>query len=248
MKTAHAAAVEVQALSDGLANTAGRWAGHYFSHNTASTLTALFPFDLNNWYGLPAQGIAVDNWADDNFDHSGLDFIGGGNLWYIRRRPIGREHEHVRQSAGLGLAWKSFVKQNADRWNIAYLQNDAAVRGHILDLDPTARMRSDPGVPDHGRVQGKRQEDRRFHTGEDGAVVHGGGAWRSNEGRSARWAVHARVRRTRMGNNRETNVVDSWASRTKYEPRRAGCLRDGHQWRSQPTLTAQPWLGARRST
>ena len=43
-------------------------------------MTALFPFDLNDWYGLPAQGVAVDNWADDNFDHAGLDFIGGGNL------------------------------------------------------------------------------------------------------------------------------------------------------------------------
>ena len=44
-------------------------------------VTALFPFNLNSWYGLPAQGVAVDNWADDNFDHAGLDFIGGGNLW-----------------------------------------------------------------------------------------------------------------------------------------------------------------------
>src|SRR5712692_10234157 len=75
---------------NGLANNRGQVGRHYFSHNTASTLTALFPFDLNNWYGLPAQGIAVDNWADDNFDHSGLDFIGGGNLWvYSDRRPIG---------------------------------------------------------------------------------------------------------------------------------------------------------------
>ena len=49
-----------------------------------ATRAALFPFDLNNWYGLPAQGVAIDNWADDNFDHSGLDFIGGGNL-----KPVG---------------------------------------------------------------------------------------------------------------------------------------------------------------
>ena len=58
----------------------------------------------NSWYGLPAQGVAVDNWADDNFDHSGLDFIGGGNLWvYSDRRPIGgRRHEHVRPRARAG--------------------------------------------------------------------------------------------------------------------------------------------------
>ncbi len=75
---------------NGLSNNGGQVGRHYFSHHTGAPVTALFPFDLNNWYGLPAQGVAVDNWADDNFDHAGLDFIGGGNLWvYSDRRPIG---------------------------------------------------------------------------------------------------------------------------------------------------------------
>ena len=59
--------------------------GHWMS-----AVTALFPFDVNIWYGAIAQGVMIDEWADDNFDHSGLDFIGGGNLWvYSDRRPIG---------------------------------------------------------------------------------------------------------------------------------------------------------------
>ena len=79
-----------KAFPNGLSNNGGQVGKHYFSHHTGAPVAALFPFDLNNWYGLPAQGIAVDNWADDNFDHSGLDFIGGGNLWvYSDRRPIG---------------------------------------------------------------------------------------------------------------------------------------------------------------
>src|SRR5260370_41826604 len=70
------------------------------SHHTGNPVTALFPFELNNWYGLPAQGAAIDNWADDNFDHAGLDFIGGGNLWvYSDRR---RQHVDLRQGPGLG--------------------------------------------------------------------------------------------------------------------------------------------------
>ena len=40
-----------------------------------SPVIALFPDNLYNWYGLPAQGVAIDNWADDNFDHSELNFI-----------------------------------------------------------------------------------------------------------------------------------------------------------------------------
>ena len=35
-------------------------------------------FDLNVCYGTPAQGMVLDDWADDNYDHSGL--------WLHRRR------------------------------------------------------------------------------------------------------------------------------------------------------------------
>ena len=78
-----------KAFPNGLSNNHGQVGRHYFSHNQGGGVTALFPVQLNTWYGLPAQGVAVDNWADDNFDHAGLDFIGGGNLWvYSDRRPI----------------------------------------------------------------------------------------------------------------------------------------------------------------
>ena len=43
----------------------------------ADRCKALFPFDINVWYGTPAQAAAVDDFADDNYDHSGLGFIGG---------------------------------------------------------------------------------------------------------------------------------------------------------------------------
>src|SRR5262245_14863606 len=65
-----------KAYPNGLSNNHGQVGRHYLSHHQAAGVTALFPFDLKAWYGLPAQGVAVDNWADDNFDHSSLDFIG----------------------------------------------------------------------------------------------------------------------------------------------------------------------------
>src|SRR5206468_12031229 len=78
-----------KAYPKGLSNNHGQVGRHYFSHHQLAGVTALFPWNLNSWYGLPAQGVAVDNWADDNFDHAGLDFIGGCNLWvYADRRPI----------------------------------------------------------------------------------------------------------------------------------------------------------------
>ena len=73
---------------------------------------------------LRAQGVAVDNWADDNFDHSQLDFIGGGNMWvYSDKRPIGAASMSTFGKAPQwGAKWKAFVKENADRWNLATMQ------------------------------------------------------------------------------------------------------------------------------
>ena len=99
-----------------------------------------FRSNLNNWYGLPAQGVAVDDWADDNFDHAGLDFIGGGNLWiYSDRRPIGAASMNTFGKApAWGSAWKAFIKENADRTNTCVpAEDDAAVRGQL----PRSRSR-----------------------------------------------------------------------------------------------------------
>src|SRR6201991_1589596 len=110
-----------RAFPNGLSNNGAQVGRHYFSHFQTATVSALFPFELNNWYGLPAQGVAVDDWADDNFDHSGLDFIGGGNLWvYSDRRPIGAASMSTYGRAPTwGSRWKSFIRESADRFNLA---------------------------------------------------------------------------------------------------------------------------------
>src|SRR5262249_11238624 len=73
---------------NGLSNNHGQVGRHYFAHWT-SNVSALFPYDLIVWYGLPAQGVTVDEWADDSFDHAGLGFIGGASLHVMtERHPI----------------------------------------------------------------------------------------------------------------------------------------------------------------
>ena len=127
-----------RAFPNGLSNNGGQVGRHYLSHFQTAPVSALFPFDLNTWYGLPAQGVAVDNWADDNFDHSGLDFLGGGNLWvYSDRRPIGAASMSTYGRAPTwGPKWKSFIKENADRFNVSYLQKTTLpYEDNYLDLD-----------------------------------------------------------------------------------------------------------------
>ena len=91
--------------------------------------------------GEQGQGVALDNWADDNFDHSALDFIGGGNLFvYSDRRPIDAANMPTFGKPNWGSAWKAFVKENADRWNLATMQKTTLpFEDNVLDLDPTVK-------------------------------------------------------------------------------------------------------------
>ncbi len=93
-----------KAYPNGLSNNHGQVGKHHFGHWN-SALTALFPFDINIWYGAIAQGVVIDEWADDNFDHTGLGFIGGIEPARVSREAShrGRGHGHIRPRAAVGF-------------------------------------------------------------------------------------------------------------------------------------------------
>ena len=234
-----------KAFPDGLSNNRRQVGRHYFSHNTGASVTALFPRNLNNWYGLPAQGVAVDNWADDNFDHSGVDFIGGGSLWvYSDRRPIGAASMSTfGRAPRWGSAWKAFVKENADRWNQAYLQKTTLpYEDNSLDLDPLVK---DPlGFPVcRITAEFKENEQKVAAFIQDKMIdwFRAAGAVATERAPVGTMgpSTHA-YGGTRMGNNPETNVVDAWGF--SHEAPRLGILGAsvmGTSGARNPTLTAQ---------
>jgi gluconate 2-dehydrogenase alpha chain len=200
---------------NGLSNNHGQVGKHYFSHNQTASVTALFPWNLNNWYGLPAQGVAVDNWADDNFDHAGLDFVGGGNLWvYSDRRPIAAASMPTfGRTPAWGSAWKAFIKENADRSNTSYLQKTTLpYEDNYLDLDP---MVKDPlGLPVCRITADYKDNERKLAAFiqdkmEQWYKAAGAIATIRNPIGSMGPTTHA-YGGTRMGDNPETNVVDRW--------------------------------------
>ncbi len=70
-----------------------RWASTISAIGTRRRAWALrrcSPMDINTWYGaMLSQGVVVDEWADDTFDHSGLGFIGGASLCtFMEKHPI----------------------------------------------------------------------------------------------------------------------------------------------------------------
>jgi len=235
-----------KAFPDGLSNNHRQVGRHYFSHHQGAGVSALFPFNLNSWYGLPAQGVAVDNWADDNFDHAGHDFIGGGNLWvYADRRPISAAGMSTFGKApAWGSAWKAFIKENADRSNTAYLQKTTLpYEDNYLDLDPVVK---DPlGYPVCRVTAEYKENERRIGAfiqdkmeqwyREAGAIA----VQRGPVGGPMGVSTHA-YGGTRMGDNIETNVVNRFGF--SHEVPNLGVLGAsvmGTSGARNPTLTAQ---------
>ena len=230
----------------GLSNNHAQVGKHYLSHHQGAGVTALFPYDTHAWYGLPAQGVAVDEFADDNFDHGDLDFIGGGNLWvYSDRRPISAAGMSTfGRAPSWGSAWKRFIRENADRTNSAYIQKTTLpYASNYMDLDPTVK---DPlGFPVIRLTAEYKQNElaiadylqdkmERWYR-EAGAieVVRGG------LGGQMGVSTHA-YGGTRMGDNPETNVVDRHG--VSHEVPNLGVLGAsvmGTSGARNPTLTAQ---------
>ena len=233
------------AYPDGLSNNRGQVGRHYFTHNHRGWVTALFPFDLNNWYGAAAQGVAVDDWADDNFDHAGLDFIGGGNLWvYTERRPITAAGMNTfGRAPRWGSEWKSFIRENADRWTGSYLQKTTfPYEDNYLDLDPNV---TDPYGDPVCRITAdfKENEIRLTEFIQDRMVewFTAAGAIETirNDIQTMGPATHA-YGGTRMGRDPDTNVVDRWGF--SHEAPNLGILGAsvmGTSGARNPTLTAQ---------
>ena len=234
-----------RAFPNGLSNNRGQVGRHYFSHFQSATVSALFPSNLNNWYGLPAQGIAVDNWADDNFDHSGLDFIGGGNLWvYSDRRPIQAANMNTFDKApNWGSAWKSFIKANADRWNTAYVQKTTLpYEDNLLDLDPVVKdplgfpvIRITAEYKDNERKLGAFMQNKMEQWYREAGAIEIDRAPVELMGPS----THA-YGGTRMGDDRDTNVVDRFGF--SHEVPNLGVLGAsvmGTSGARNPTLTVQ---------
>ena len=237
---------ESRAFPNGLANHAGQVGRHYMTHHQGAPVTALFDRDLHNWYGLPAQGVAIDDWADDNFDHSALDFIGGANLWvHTDRKPMSAaKMPTFGKVRNWGSDWKAFVMANADRYNSSYIQKTTLpYEDNYLDLDPQVK---DPlGMPvtritahyhdNEKRIAEFAQDKMEQWYREAGAIE----ILRSGIGHTMGASTHA-YGGTRMGHNSNTNVVNQWGF--AHEAPNLGILGAsvmGTSGARNPTLTVQ---------
>ena len=238
-----------KAYPKGLSNNHGQVGRHYFGHWDAQAgvgVSALFPMDLNIWYGaMLSQGVVIDEWADDAFDHSRLGFIGGASLCaYMEKHPIAAASVGTfGRAPAWGAKWKAFIRENAGRWSNAYLQTNSFPYEHTyLDLDPEVR---DPlGDPVCRVTSGPKENEARAAAYAQEKMeewYRAAGAIEVVKGQPAGPALSTHAYGgTRMGDNAETNVADRWGF--SHEAKNLGLLGGsvfGTSGARNPTLTIQ---------
>jgi gluconate 2-dehydrogenase alpha chain len=114
--------------------------GRNYTYNAGTSATLFFEGkNFNLFMGSGALGMNTDDFDGDNFDHSGLGFVGGGMIGSTAgsARPI-QYHPTPAGTPRWGAAWKSAAHA---AWNstigVGGAASVQAYRGNYLDLDPT---------------------------------------------------------------------------------------------------------------
>jgi gluconate 2-dehydrogenase alpha chain len=116
--------------------------GKNYAYQTMSSVNVFFDDKIiNPFIGAGSHATVIDDFNGDNFDHSGLGFIGGG---YIAGMITGgRPIEMVYTPQGVpdwGLEWKKAAARNYLRsFSLSVHLSCMSHRGNYLDLDPTYR-------------------------------------------------------------------------------------------------------------
>ncbi|HWL59659.1 MAG TPA: GMC family oxidoreductase [Microbacteriaceae bacterium] len=196
---------------DGIGNHHGQVGAHFVPHVTPS-MYGLFPGQrLNLHTGTWAQGTVVDDWNGDNFDHTGLGFLGGGALIAANEvRPIAASGQTPPDVPRWGSSWKAWLAQHAQSVGSAVAQFESLTYdGNRLDLDPVARDAS--GMP-RVRITYRPRENERRGVAFLRTKLE---TWLRAAGATETWpneAVHIEGRHvyggTRMGEDPRDSVLD----------------------------------------
>ena len=116
--------------------------GKNYSYQITSSVNVFYDDKvLNPYVGAGALGTIINDFNGDNFDHTGLGFIGGGYVGLLQTgaRPI-ETHPTPEGTPAWGSAWKRAIAR--DYLKTTTISTHGAVmsyRGNCLDLDPTYR-------------------------------------------------------------------------------------------------------------
>ncbi len=207
-----------KAYPKGLSNNHGQVGKNFMVNSTVQASSGLFPGrKLNRASALSGQGTMVDDWADDNFDHSGLGFIGGAVFGGgMGATPIAMSGTTPPGVPNWGSAWKAWLKANANSVGDCATRSFEALpyEDYYLDLDPTKR---DPlGFPVIRITYDFKDNEyrlNRFITEKISMWLKEAGAtqtWTSPGTPTVRALANHAFGGARMGTDPEASVVDRW--------------------------------------
>jgi len=117
--------------------------GRNYAYQTMSSVASFFDEDIivNPFMASGASGTLINDFAGDNFDHSGLGFIGGAFIGAVNTngRPI-QYHPVPPGTPAWGKGWKQAVVRHYNHTVMFSLHGSSvAQRQNYCDLDPTYR-------------------------------------------------------------------------------------------------------------
>ncbi len=117
--------------------------GRNYAYQTMSSVASFFDESVivNPFMASGASGTLINDFAGDNFDHSGLGFIGGSFIGAVNTngRPI-QYHPVPPGTPAWGKGWKQAVVKHYNHTVMFSLHGSSvSTRQNYLDLDPTYR-------------------------------------------------------------------------------------------------------------
>lgn len=114
--------------------------GRNYSYQTTSGVDGFFDGkNFNPFVASGALGMIIDDYNGDNFDHSGLGFVGGGYMGAAMTN--GRPIEGMRTPPGTptwGTEWKKTITETyLSSYGFGTHGSNYSYRGNYMDLDPT---------------------------------------------------------------------------------------------------------------
>ncbi len=205
---------------NGLANSSGQVGKHLMAHITPRVFATFDDRFVNVYMGPNAQKHSLDDFNADNFDHSGLKFIRGGQISVspadLEGGPIGAAMS-MNPPPGIprwGAAYRDFLAKYFARYAAVIAQTEnLPYADQTIDLDPT--VRDQWGLPAPRLTYDWRRPNElariEFVTGKLEQLAAAMGAtrfWRAPMGAGAPGAHHEGG--TRMGDNPKTSVVNRY--------------------------------------
>ena len=203
-------------------NTGEGVVGKNYAYQTMGSVNVFFKDKIMNpFIGAGALASVIDEFNGDNFDHTGLGFIGGG---YIASMTTGgRPIEMIYQPEGVpkwGAEWKKSAAQTYLRNAVISCHGSCmSHRGNYLDLDPTYRdqfgrpmLRMTFDFTDNERKMSAYMVDK---AAEVGAAMDGVSSVKKNP-RTGSWSVVPyqtthNVGGAIMGDNPTNSVINRYS-------------------------------------